>query len=76
VRLQEIVIEINGLSGVGDEQAVARALAAIPGVRDVRIESENKRVVVTGDPLLAVPELLRAAIVRAHFEPGEIWSPE
>jgi copper chaperone CopZ len=76
VRLQEIVVEIRGLNGVGDEQAVARALAAIPGVRDVRVETENKRAVVTGDPIVAVAELLRAAVEGAHFEPGDIWLPE
>ncbi len=76
MRLQEIVVELSGLHGSGDEQAVAKALSAVPGVRDVRIDSGIGRAVVTGDPMIAVPELLRAAVASAHFVPGDIWLPE
>lgn len=76
MRLQEIVVEVRGLNSGADEQALANALAAVPGVHDVRVESNNERVVVTGDPLVAVPELLRATIVGANFKPGEIWFAE
>jgi copper chaperone CopZ len=76
VRSQEIVVEIAGMKAADCEPLVAAALMAVPGVHAVRVERDQGRAVVTGDPSVAVPELLRAAVAGAHFEPGDVWLPE
>jgi copper chaperone CopZ len=74
--LQEIVIEISGLSGPDAESTVAAALRTVPGVRTVHVDAREKRAIVTGDPAVAVPEALRAAIQSAGFSAADIWFAE
>jgi copper chaperone CopZ len=76
VRLQEIVIEVSGMDGRDAEIAVAAALQAVPGVQSVHVDAGEKRAVVTGDPDVAVPDVLCAAIGRAGCVAGDVWFAE
>jgi copper chaperone CopZ len=76
VRLQEIVIEVSGMSGPDVESAVAAALSAVPGVQSVHVDANERRAVVTGDPDVAIPEALSAAIRNAGCIAGEVWFAE
>jgi copper chaperone CopZ len=76
MRLQEIVIEIAGLSGPDAEGIVAAALRTVPGVRTVQVDAREQRAIVTGDPNVAVSEALRAAIQSAGLSAGDIWFAE
>jgi copper chaperone CopZ len=76
VRLQEIVVEISGMSNADTETAVAAALRAVPGVRSVRLDVLEARAVVTGDPDVAAPDSLRAAVRSAGCAAGEVWFAE
>ena len=49
---------------------------AVPGVHSVRVESGEGRAVVTGDPDIAAPDALSAAIGAAGFVLGEVWFAE
>jgi copper chaperone CopZ len=75
VRLQEIVIEVSGMSADA-ESTVAAALRAVPGVRSVVVEANERRAVVTGDPDIAIPDALCAAIRSAGCAPGDVWFAE
>jgi copper chaperone CopZ len=76
VRLQEIVVEVSGMDGHDAENAVAAALGAVPGVQSVHVDARERRAVVTGDPDVAVPESLCAAIRTAGCTPGDVWFAE
>jgi copper chaperone CopZ len=76
VRLQEIVIEVLGMSSPDAERSVAAALGAVPGVRAVRVEANERRAVVTGDPDIAAPEALSEAIRNAGCIAGDVWFAE
>ena len=64
------------MTGVDCERTVAAALMAVPGVHSVRVESGEGRAVVTGDPDIAAPDALSAAIGAAGFVLGEVWFAE
>jgi copper chaperone CopZ len=76
VRLQEIVIEVSGMSGPDAENTVAAALRRLPGVQSVHVDTREKRVVVTGDPHLSAPEALRVAVQSAGFAVDDVWFAE
>ena len=58
------------------ERSIAAALSAVPGVQAVRVEASERRAVVTGDPDVAVPEALSAAIRNAGCIAGVVWFAE
>ena len=76
MRLQEIVIEVSGIRDAQGERTVAAALSAVAGVQSVRVDANERRAVVTGDPVVANPETLRAAIRAAGFATGDVWFAE
>jgi copper chaperone CopZ len=75
-RLQEIIIEVDGMTGAESERAVADRLSALPGVRAVEVSHPEGHAVVTADLALATPERLRSAVAEAGFVPGEVVFPE
>jgi copper chaperone CopZ len=76
VRLQEIVIEVSGMNGPDAESAVAAALSAVPGVQSVHVDASERRAVVSGDPGVAGPEALSAAVRSAGCIAGDVWFAE
>jgi copper chaperone CopZ len=76
IRLQEIVIDVNGMSSATCERRVSDALAAVPGVAAARASRSEGQAVVTADPMQATAEKLRAAVKEAGYEPGEMRFPE
>jgi copper chaperone CopZ len=76
VRLQEIVIEVFGMRDAQGESTVAAVLRAVAGVQSVRVDANERRAVVTGDPDVATAETLGAAIRGAGFETGDVWFAE
>ncbi len=64
------------MNGPDAESAVAAALSAVPGVQAVRLEANERRAVVTGDPEVANPEALGAAVRNAGCIPGDVWFAE
>ena len=76
MRIQEIVIEVSGLTDPDCEKRISDALMAVSGVRAVRVSLAEGRVVVSGDPDIATPDALSHAIGIAGGEPGEIWFAE
>jgi copper chaperone CopZ len=76
VRLQEIIIEVSEMCDAQAESTVAAALSAVAGVQSVRVDANERRAVVTGDPVVATPEKLRAAIRGAGFATGDVWFAE
>jgi len=63
-------LHVHNMNGAGDETAVRRALAAVPGVATVEIQPEHRRVFVTFDDAMASADDLRAAVEQAGFEVG------
>ena len=76
VRLQEIVIEVSGMSGAATESTVAAALRGVPGVQSVHVDAHEGRAVVTGDPDVAAAETLRSAIRSTGCVAGDVWFAE
>jgi copper chaperone CopZ len=76
VRVQEIVIEVSGMTSPDCEQQISDALAAVPGVHAVRVKFNEGRAVVSGDPDAAHPDALRTAIAGAGYTAGDIWFAE
>ena len=76
MRSQEIVVEFVGPDGVEREGELIAALLEVPGVHEVRINRHEGRAIVTGDTELAVPAALFEAVVRAGYEPGDVWFAE
>ena len=75
-RIQEIVIEVTGMTCANCERHVRDALAAVPGVLSARASHPEGQAVVTGDPTTATAERLEAAVREAGYEPGEVHFPE
>jgi len=75
-RVQEIVVEIDGMRSRDDELAVIAALAKVSGVVSATASASEGLAVVTADAAAATPELLRSAVERAGFTPGELRFPE
>jgi copper chaperone CopZ len=76
MRMQEIIIEVSGMTCPNCEAHVAKALHAVSGVRAVTVDHNEGRAVVTGDPSEATPEKLLAAVVAAGYAPGEVLFSE
>jgi copper chaperone CopZ len=74
--MQEIVIEVVGMTCEHCERHVSKALAAVPGVLEARASHSEGQAVVTGDPTIATSALLKAAVREAGYEPGELHFPE
>gem|GEM_PF-3054441 len=76
MRIQEIVIEVSGMTNAGCEKRVSDALMAVSGVRAVSVSIAEGRAVVSGDPDVATPGMLSRAIDAAGCVPGEVWFAE
>ena len=75
-RLQELVIEVEGMTCGNCEEHVTRALLEVPGVKNASASLKERRAVITADGAVATVELLRAAIANAGYEAGEIIQAE
>jgi copper chaperone CopZ len=76
MRRQELIIDVKGMTCAHCEKHVAEALAAVPGVATATASKAEQHAVITADATLATEALLRAAVVAAGYEPGEIHYPE
>jgi copper chaperone CopZ len=76
VRLQEIVIDMSGMTNSEHEKQVSDALMTVSGVQAVRVSYAEGRAVVSGDPEVATAGALSLAISGAGFVPGEVWFAE
>jgi copper chaperone CopZ len=76
VRIQEIVIEVSGMTSATSEKSISDALMTLPGVHAVQVDFRQGRVVVTGDSGAAASDTLCAAIASAGITPGEVWFAE
>ena len=75
-RSQEIVIEIAGMRSEADVEIVRAALRGVAGVGDATASLDESSAIVTADPTVATPDILRAAIAAAGFTPGDLRFPE
>lgn len=64
------------MTSAASDKPISEALMTLPGVHAVKIDYRQGRVVVTGDPSVATPDDLTAAIERAGFDAGEVWFAE
>jgi copper chaperone CopZ len=65
--MQQMSINIAGMSCGGCVNSVRNALTRLPGVQVDRVEVGT--AVVSFDPGLSTPEAIHSAIVKAGFEP-------
>jgi copper chaperone len=75
-RLQEIIIDVAGMTCEHCERRVATALEAVSGVVRAQASHSENRAVVTADPNAATPDALKSAIAGAGYEAGEVSMPE
>ena len=75
-RSQEIVVEIAGMRSEADATTVGAALRGVAGVATATASVSESLAVVTADPTIATPEVLKAAVAAAGFAPGEVSFPE
>lgn len=67
--MEELALNISGMSCAGCVTSVRNALSRLPGVQVEQVEIGSARVAY--NPSLASPESVRRAIVKAGFEPQE-----
>ena len=75
-RSQEIIIEVAGMRSDTDVAMLSSALCDLAGVSAASASVAESLAIVTADPTVATPDLLRAAVVAAGFTPGEVRFPE
>lgn len=76
LRAQEIIIDIDGMTCAACERHVAEALMVLDGVSAATASHSEGQAVVTADPLVATPEILREAVREAGYEPKDVHFPE
>lgn len=62
-----LTLPVRGMTCGGCENAVKRAVGAMPGVSDVAASHQDARVVVTYDPTLVAPADIEAKIGRLGY---------
>lgn len=62
-----LTLPVQGMTCGGCENAVKRAVGALPGVSDVTASHRDARVVVTYDPALVAPADIEAKIGRLGY---------
>jgi copper chaperone CopZ len=72
VRVQEIAIEVSGMTSPDCEKRVSEALMAVSGVGAVRVSRAEGRAVVSGIPDVATPDALSMAVAQAGYVPGDV----
>ena len=75
-QVQEIIVEVGGMTCENCERHVTEALKRVPGVIAARASRAEGQAIVTADPRQATPERLRAAVEEEGYEPGEVRFPE
>lgn len=75
-RSQEIIIEVVGMSSDADVAMLSATLRDLAGVSAASASIAESSAIVTADPTVATPDLLRGAVVAAGFTPGELRFPE
>jgi copper chaperone len=66
--MENIALNVQGMTCGGCVASVTRVLKAVPGVSDVAVTLEPPVANVTFDPVRAQPAALRAAIEDAGFD--------
>jgi copper chaperone len=68
--MDDITLDVQGMSCQGCVDSVTRVLKATPGVREVRVSLNPGRAEVSYDPAQTNVEALRGAIEDAGYDVG------
>ena len=68
--MQNVTLNVQGMSCQGCVESVTRVLKATPGVRDVHVSLNPGRAEVSYDPAQATVNALRGAIEDAGYDVG------
>lgn len=66
--MQQIVLQVNGMTCTGCENRIQRALGQLEGVKQARADHQANEVRVIFDPARTPEEEIRACITRAGYE--------
>ncbi len=66
--MEQVVLQVNGMTCTGCENRIQWALGKLEGVRQARADHQAKEVRVVFDPAKTPGEEIRACITQAGYE--------